>query len=164
MGVEMNRSVIDAALTRMAHRWADTLGREVVDRARAILAEHGHIDEGRLAGSIEHTIVEAGPRGAKVVIGSPLDYAGYFHTGTGIYGPNKTPIVPTREKSATGGPPFLKFLDNGARQGVRMSGGMARKRGQYVFARSVKGMRPDPFLADALVDVIGRAHTTTREP
>ena len=164
MGVEMNRSVIDAALTRMAHRWADTLGREVTDRARAILAERGHIDQGTLAGSIEHTVIEAGPSGAKVIVGSPLDYAGYFHTGTGIYGPQGKPIVPTREKSATGGPPFLKFLSNGAGQGVRMSGAMARSRGQFVFARSVKGMRADPFLSDALVDVIGRDHTTTRTP
>lgn len=155
MGVELNQAVIDAEKTRAARRWADGLGSAVVDRARAILAENGHIDEGRLAGSIEYLVVEAGPSGAKVVIGSPLDYAGFFHTGTGIYGPHGTPIVPTRTQSATGGPPFLKFRSNGAGMGVRMSGAMTRARGQFVFARSVKGMRPDPFLADALREVFG---------
>lgn len=141
MGVRMHRDTIDAALTRAARRWADELGRAVVDRAQAILAENGHVDTGALSASISHTIVGAGPRGAKVVVGSSKDYAAYFHTGTGVHGPTGMPIVPTRKRSVTGGPPHLKFTPKGA--------------SAPIFRRSVKGMRRDPFLADALRDVFG---------
>lgn len=60
-------------------------------------------------------------------VGSPLKHARWVHDGTGIYGPHHQPIVPTHAKSlAWEGP-----------------GGM-------IFAKSVKGMRANPFLKDAL--------------
>lgn len=60
-------------------------------------------------------------------VGSPLKHARWVHDGTGIYGPHHQPIVPIHGKVL-------------AWEG---SGGMH-------FARSVKGMRANPFLKDAL--------------
>lgn len=62
-------------------------------------------------------------------IGTPLRRARWIHDGTGIYGPRRTPIVP---KTAT----FLRFRPKGGRR--------------VIYVRSVKGMRPNRFLADAL--------------
>lgn len=62
-------------------------------------------------------------------IGSPLKYARFVHDGTGIYGPKGRPITPKRAK-------YLRFKPrNGAR---------------FIYAKQVKGMRPNPFLKDAL--------------
>ncbi|MFT4086131.1 MAG: hypothetical protein QM658_03100 [Gordonia sp. (in: high G+C Gram-positive bacteria)] len=146
MAVEIHRSVIDTALTRAAFIWADSLGRTVVDRAQAILVERGHVGDGNLLRSVDHTVVTASARGATVVVGSSADYAGFFHTGTGVHGPYGTPIVPTRRRSVTGGPPYLKFAPRGSNT--------------YLFRRSVKGMKASPFLADALRDVLGSVTRT----
>lgn len=62
-------------------------------------------------------------------VGSPLRRAVWIHGGTGIYGPRRQPIRPTRAKR-------LVFKPKGANR--------------IVFARSVKGMKANPFLSDAL--------------
>lgn len=150
MSVHMNYPTIDAALMRAGHKWADEIGHRVVNRAQAILVDHGHVDEGRLLASIEHSILELTPSGAKVGIGSNLHYANYFHTGTGIHGPKGSPIVPVSAK-------VLKFKSRG-----NLKGSLPKERGTWVFARSVKGMEADPFLSDALADVLGTI--TRRNP
>jgi len=61
-------------------------------------------------------------------VGSDLNYARYVHDGTGIYGPKHHLITP---KSAH----VLAWHGN---------------EGEFVFAKHVKGMRPNPFLRDAL--------------
>lgn len=61
-------------------------------------------------------------------VGSPLKYARWVHDGTGIYGPHHQPIKPTHAK-------VLAWPGNA---------------GEFVFAKSVKGMPPNPFLRDAL--------------
>jgi hypothetical protein len=62
-------------------------------------------------------------------VGSPLRKAVWIHGGTGIYGPRRTPIRPTRAKR-------LVFKPKGSNR--------------VVYAKSVKGMKANPFLSDAL--------------
>lgn len=60
-------------------------------------------------------------------IGSPLKHARFVHDGTGIYGPHHQPIKPKNKK-------VLAWETSGG----------------WAFARSVKGMPPNRFLADAI--------------
>ena len=86
------------------------------------------IDTGRLRASISTQLVYRNARPA-VLIGTNVKYALYVHEGTGIYGPKGIPIRPRRAK-------FLRFRPG--------------RRGRWVYARQVKGMRPNPFLVNAL--------------
>jgi hypothetical protein len=61
-------------------------------------------------------------------IGSGLNYARYVHDGTGIYGPHHQLIEPKTAKA-------LRWQGNA---------------GEFVFAKHVKGIPPNPFLRDAL--------------
>lgn len=141
MPVEIHRSTIDAATSQAARRWAERVGNRVVNEAK----KRCPVDEGALRISITHVTTIDSDR-AKIVIGSPLDYAEYVHTGTGIYGPKGTPIVPTKRQA-------LKFrwepTTGGAKKKLPVE-----KRG-WTFAKSVKGMEPKPFLAEALTAVMG---------
>jgi hypothetical protein len=87
------------------------------------------IDTGRLRASITTQLVQDVGGGPVVVIGTNVKYALYVHEGTGIYGPKGRPIRPRRAK-------FLRF---------RPSRG-----GKYVYAKQVKGMRPNHYLTNAL--------------
>lgn len=62
-------------------------------------------------------------------VGSGLPYAKWVHDGTGIYGPHHQLIEPKTAKV------------------LRWRGNM----GEFVFAKHVKGIPPNPFLRDALV-------------
>jgi Bacteriophage HK97-gp10, putative tail-component len=86
------------------------------------------VDHGRLRASITYQIV-ASPTGLVARIGSNVEYARYVEEGTGIYGPHQTPIVPVNAS-------VLVFTPKGATGPV--------------FARSVKGMKPRPYLVPAL--------------
>jgi HK97 gp10 family phage protein len=61
-----------------------------------------------------------------------VKYGTWIENGTGIYGPNATPIVPVRAKAL--------YWD-----------------GQF-FARSIKGMKPRPFFKPAIEESIGYIH------
>lgn len=61
-------------------------------------------------------------------VGTDVEYAEFVHQGTGIYGPNQTPIVPVRAS-------VLRWTD---------------RQGNVIYARSVRGQEPNPFLTDAL--------------
>jgi hypothetical protein len=114
------------------------------------------VDEGRLRSSIGFA-VNVLPNQVRVRVGSALEYARYVHEGTGIYGPKRTPIVPVTAKA-------LKF-EPGRRMGPLPRGGRNAARGRRggpVFAASVKGSPPNPFLSDALEDVMGRGITRRR--
>lgn len=136
--VRINHGQIARDKARLGEEWGDRVGRRVQNAAR----RRAPVDEGTLRNSIEY-VVTVGPNSTHVTIGSPLPYARYIHEGTGIYGPQGTPIVPvTRE--------VLKFQ-------VKGSGGKRRGRSApWVFAKSVKGVRPNPFMVDALIEVMGR--------
>ncbi|MCF8610064.1 HK97 gp10 family phage protein [Gordonia sp. HY285] len=143
--VELHRAALQRGTQRAAYRWAHRIGTRTVNEAK----RRAPVDEGTLRASIDYVAtVENGS--AKVVIGSPLPYAEYLHTGTGIYGPKGTPIVPVTRKA-------LKFKWDGGGVNTRSKD----KRG-FVFAKSVKGIKPNPFLADALEAVIGAVRRRTR--
>lgn len=91
------------------------------------------IDTGRLRASISTVVVERNSQPA-VLVGTNVKYAGWVHNGTGIYGPRGTPIRPRSHK-------FLRFKPRGATK--------------WVYARQVKGMRPNPFLKNALIAARG---------
>jgi hypothetical protein len=100
-------------------------------------------DTGALAASIEPTVNVYG----KLVVGrvgTPLFYARYLHEGTGIYGPKHTPIRPVTAKALRFKPGrMIGPLPAG------QSGTSPEDRGGFVFARSVKGVPPHPFLVEA---------------
>jgi hypothetical protein len=62
-------------------------------------------------------------------VGSALPHARFVHDGTGIYGPHHQLIEPKTAK-------VLAWKGN---------------MGEFVFAKHVKGMPPNPFLKDALI-------------
>lgn len=93
------------------------------------------VDTGHLRSSIKHQLVIR-PEGLSVRIGTNVYYARFVHDGTGIYGPRKRVIKPKRAKA----------LVWRSQQYGQTSG---RFRG-FVVAKSVKGMKPNPFLAAAL--------------
>lgn len=86
------------------------------------------IDSGATHASLYvRPVVVDGLPGARV--GATTWYSRLIHSGTGVYGPRHRPITPTSKQ-------FLRFTPKGSRT--------------VVFARSVKGMKANPFLADAL--------------
>lgn len=106
-------------------------GLAVESQAKRNLSGEGgpkRVDTGRLRASIA-TVVVYRNGDPVVLIGTNVRYARWVHDGTGIYGPHHTPIVPRRAK-------FLRFRPRGS--------------SRYVYARSVKGMRPNPFMRNAL--------------
>lgn len=136
--VKAHRATIKRDTDVAARRWADRIGNRIVAEAR----QQCPVDEGTLRASITHVTRVKGKR-ARVIVGSPLDYAAYLHSGTGVHGPKGTPIVPVTRKA-------LKFKWDGPGGAVRSKD----KRG-FVFAKSVQGVKPNPFLADALETVMG---------
>lgn len=138
--VDLHQSTIDAATAAAGQRWGHRIGRRVTNAAKA----HCPVDEGRLRASIDYTVDTSTSGRTVVTVGSPLDYAEYFHTGTGIHGPKGTPIVPVSRKA-------LKFRY----AGPGGSAAVAKERRGWVFAKSVKGIEPNPFLIDGLRDVLG---------
>lgn len=114
---------------------ASSAERELRRRAEAVqrqaqknlLRPPGGFDTGKLSASIK--VVRTTEDGAVAFrVGSDLPYAGFVHNGTGIYGPRGLPIKPTHAKA-------LRWKGPG---------------GEAIFAKQVKGIKPNPFLRDAL--------------
>jgi HK97 gp10 family phage protein len=104
-------------------------GKKVEAKAKKNLNESPRrIDTGTLRSSINTQLLSLGGKPV-VQVGTNLFYAIYVHEGTGIYGPKGRPITP---KTA-------KMLSWKNRKGAR------------IFAKSVKGMKPNPFLKNALM-------------
>lgn len=139
----VNQAVVDELLrggTGPVVRHVDDLTQQVRNEA----VRNVKRDTGALAGSLEPTV---NVYGSVVVgrVGTALEYARYLHEGTGIYGPKAAPIRPVSAKA-------LRFKPG------RMIGPLPRgqagtspeDRGAWVFARSVRGIPPHPFLVEAL--------------
>jgi hypothetical protein len=75
-------------------------------------------------------------RTVKAWVYTPLEYGLYVHEGTGIYGPKGQPIRPKRGQ-------YLRFESRNPRT-------TAPGRGSIVFARQVRGQRPNRYLLRAL--------------
>ncbi len=121
---------------RLRAAMADPIGRNMMKRglrveSRAkelISTSPKRVNTGRLRSSIRTIpIPYMGTYGA--AIGTNVYYALWVHDGTGLYGPRRMKITPKRGK-------YLKFTPKGS--------------SRPVFARSVKGMKPNPYLRDAL--------------
>lgn len=115
-------------------------GARVESRAKRNLSGIGgsgpkRVDTGHLRSSIKHKLVFR-TEGMSVRIGTNVYYARWVHDGTGIYGPRKMVIKPKRAKALV-----WRSQLHGQKSG--------KFRG-YVVVKSVKGMRPNPFLAAAL--------------
>lgn len=91
------------------------------------------VDTGRLRASINTQLVTR--QGVPIaVVGTNVYYARWVHDGTGLYGPKHRVIKPIRRKR-------LRFRPRGQRS--------------WVYAREVKGMVGNPFLANALTAARG---------
>ena len=105
-------------------------GLKVQARARVLLSgSAGHpkrVNTGLLRSSVQVQLRSFAGHPA-VRVGTNVRYSGWVHDGTGIYGPRHKPITPVTKKA-------LKF----------------RGRSGVVIVRSVKGMKPNHFLVDAL--------------
>ena len=88
-------------------------------------AEEAPKVSGNLADSIRKYI-----QNRRAVITPVARYALYVHQGTGIYGPHKKRIVPTTKKA-------LAFQIGG----------------KWIYRRSVKGQKPNPFMKRAFDEV-----------
>lgn len=109
--------------------------RRVVLATRNLAVSKAPVDDGPLRASLR-TKFEYGNRYVKGWVYSDLEYALYVHEGTGIYGPKGSPIKPKRGR-------YLVFEARNART-------TPRGRGNLVFARQVRGQRPNRFLLEAL--------------
>jgi hypothetical protein len=114
-------------------------GARVESRAKRNLAGIGgrpkRIDTGHLRASIGTNLIVR-PDGMAVRVGTGVFYALYVHDGTGLYGPKHTVIRPK----------FGRVL-------VFRSKIYGAKKGKYagkVVVTFVRGMKPNPFLKDAL--------------
>jgi hypothetical protein len=101
-------------------------GRKVVDLAKRQLTDNGHVDTGKLRNSITYEIVK-GPKGLTCLVGTRMKYALYLHEGTANKGAGR--IYPLRAR-------VLRFRPKGS--------------ATVVFAESVRGVKPFPFLVKAL--------------
>lgn len=81
---------------------------------------------GRLVNSINYKVT-----GLKATIGPSVKYGIYVETGTGIYGPTGTPIVPKSKK-------VLATKQN--------PGFGEAKGGYYIIGRSSKGQKANPYM------------------
>lgn len=119
------------SINNMLHSSNGMTGREITRRGARVLARAKELvgyDSGRLHNSLRMSRATVGGEVA-VTISTPVRYARYHHDGTGIYGRTGQPIRPVSAKA-------LRFKPRGSTG--------------YVYAASVRGSRPNPFMREAL--------------
>lgn len=118
-----------AEIYRIGHSPTGPVARDLLRRghrwARAAKRQVG-VRSGRLRADIHAELVTTGAGELAVQVGSGVRYSRWHHDGTGLYGPRHRRIYPKRAK-------VLVFRTRG---------------GRLVFARSVKGSKPNRYLAD----------------
>lgn len=121
---------------RLRRAMADPIGRDMMRRGlrvesrakQLISTKPKRVDTGRLRSSVRTVpIPYMGTYGAGV--GTNVYYARWVHDGTGLYGPRHMRITPRRARA-------LRFTPKGS--------------SRPIYRASVKGMKPNPFLRDAL--------------
>lgn len=95
------------------------------------------VDTGRLRASLTHEFATTGRTRMVARIGTNVKHARFVHDGTGLYGPRHALIVPKSKKA-------LRWTAKGGRG----------KKG-YVFSKYSRGMKPNPFLKNALPSARG---------
>lgn len=117
--IKTNIPEVEQALSEALRRGFKVCG----DVAKGHAMKDCPVDTGTLSGSIDYDSDDK-----QMIVGTNEEYAPYVEYGTGIYGPHKSPIVPTEKKA-------LHWKD---------------KAGKDHFAKSVKGMKARPFIKPAL--------------
>ncbi len=155
--VVMNRAAVRQTLAGQLGpvvRAAVRYGRRVENAAK----RKAPVDTGAGRASI-NLHVAAGRSLVVATIGTPLIHMLYQHEGTGIYGPRHRRITPVSRQ-------FLRFPVKGTFgpvQGTRSGRAGKRKgRGNIVYARSVRGVPPNPFLVEALIENVPWPVVVTR--
>lgn len=101
MAVSVRIDINGSALNRLLRSPTGPVAREMLRRGRKVQsAARRRINSrtGALSRSIEVDIVIV-DRTAGARIGTNLSYARFVHDGTGVHGPNRRPIKPTRRKA-----------------------------------------------------------------
>lgn len=113
------------------------------------------VDNGTLRNSITYEVLRKNGK-PLVRVGTNMKYARFVHDGTGIYGPKGRPIRPVNAK-------VLRWPVRGVSSSrpstVAGRGRVVSKsstRTGWAYAREVRGVRPTPFLRDALIKGTGR--------
>lgn len=137
--VDLNHAEIAALLLARAEQ----LGSRVHRFAQA----YSPRESGRLAGSL-YLRVRYRPGLIYAEVGTSLAYGMYQHEGTGIYAGRGLIHAKTRR--------YMKFRP-GRFRGPLVKGAEhpARANRPFIYARTVKGVPPNPFLVQALTDVVG---------
>ena len=107
--------------------------RDTADRVTEVARMLAPARSGNLRRSIRRTFGRRG-RTAVAFVEATARYAYFVHEGTGIYGPRGRPIVAA---------PGRVFAFPG-------------RDGRMVYTRRILGSRPQPFLVDAVNQVLGR--------
>jgi hypothetical protein len=140
--IRLNNAAIAAVLRSPSGEVAkhiQRLGNRVLNRAVSTCPS----DTGKLRNSIKLEM-RMGPDGPYAQIGSNEEYALWVHEGTGIYA-GKGPITPKRYSLLRWPNVNNRYKQTGGNR--RYSSGATA---EYVYARSVKGMKGRPWLKDAL--------------
>lgn len=137
MAVRVNISINDPELQRLFSDAGDVgqYVRRIADRTANMARAYAPVDNGPLRASFRVRVVFTKSR-IKAWIYTELEYGLFVHEGTGIYGPKGQMIKPKRGK-------YLVFEARNART-------TAPGRGTKVFARQVRGQRPNRYLLRAL--------------
>lgn len=135
MSVRVDVDLDEAAIIELV---ADIIGEVTADVANAA-RRRCPVGDGTLRADIRSRTFQRGSESVGEVY-SDLERAAYVHQGTGIYGPSHRPIRPVRAR-------VLSWEQRGAGR---------------VFAREVRGARAQPFLADALDEVVGHVDRAVR--
>jgi len=93
------------------------------------------VDTGRLRSSISTKLLTVSGD-LTVRVGTAVRYAAWVHDGTGLYGPRHQYIVPVNKK-------VLRWKQRKASHYVKTRNG-------YVYTARSSGMRPNPFMKNAL--------------
>ena len=121
--------------------YRDMLRRGLLVETKAktnLQSDPSRVDTGRLRGSIRARMITLdGVPTARV--GTNVEYALFVHDGTGIYGPRGQYIVPVNKS-------VLRWKTKG--MGKSSANG-------YTYAKKSSGMRPNPFLKNALSAAAG---------
>ena len=138
----VNQAAVDALLRGRSGPVVRHI-QDIVDAVRSEAVRNVKRDTGALAASHEATV---NVYGRLVVgrVGTPLHYARFLHEGTGIYGPRKTPIVPITAKALRFKPGRMIGPLPAGKDGTS-----PENRGAWIFARSVRGVPPHPWLVEA---------------
>jgi hypothetical protein len=118
----------------MTWSWVDNLSDKVERRARRMAP----VSSGRLASSIRHSVTPLGKNGCIGTVRATAPYARFVHEGTGIYGPEHTPIFSTNPRG---------FVFASSRWPQYETTGHVPKTFRFF---STRGQWSQPFLARAL--------------